>query len=91
MLAFDDRFVPDGDKDGLHGCILWADEPKFGRVRFHLGSFILVEVLHGGSPAHQDEHVTLCEKHRPRIEKACRRAFARDPDPRVEVRSIDFR
>jgi hypothetical protein len=91
MLAFDARFVPDGVEEGLLGCILWADEPKFGRVRFHLGSFILLDVLHGANPVHQDENVKFCESCRPRIEKACRRAFARDPDTRVEVRSIDFR
>ena len=85
---FDARFVPEED---LPGCILWADEPKFGRVRFHLGSFILVDVLHGANPVHRDENVRLCETSRLRIEKACRRAFARDPDTIVEVRSIDFR
>jgi hypothetical protein len=65
MLAFDDRFVPDGDEEGLIGCILWADEPKFGRVRFHLGSFILVDVLHSGTPVPPDKKVLLCESHRP--------------------------
>jgi hypothetical protein len=87
MLAFDARFVPDGVEVG---CLLWADEPKFGRVRFHLGSFILVNVLHGANPVPQ-ENVKLCESVRPRIEKACRRAFARGPETRVEARSIDFR
>jgi hypothetical protein len=91
MLAFVARFIPDGVEESLLGCILLADEAKFRRVRFHLGSFILVDVLHGANPVHQDENVKLCESCRPRIERVCRRAFARDPDTRVEVRSIDFR
>jgi hypothetical protein len=91
MLKFDDHFVPDATEDGLLGCVLWASEPKFGRVKFHLGQFILMDVLHGGNHVHQDENVKLCESWRLRIEKACRRAFARDPDARVEVRPIDFR
>ena len=64
---------------------------SLGACGFHLGSFILVDVLHGANPVHQDENVRLCETSRLRIEKACRRAFARDPDTIVEVRSIDFR
>jgi hypothetical protein len=52
MLAFVARFIPDGVEDGLLGRILLADEPKFRRVRFHLGSFILVDVLHGANPVH---------------------------------------
>jgi hypothetical protein len=74
MLAFDASFVSGGAEDVL-GCMLWADEPKFGRVRFHIGNRILVDMLHGGNPVHHDENVKLCETCRPRIKKACRRAF----------------
>jgi hypothetical protein len=35
----------------LGSLSLWADEPKFGRVRFHLGMFILMDVLHGANAA----------------------------------------
>jgi hypothetical protein len=91
MLVFDACFEPNGPADGLLGCVLWADEPKFGRVRFHLGSLILSDVLHSGNLVHQDENVRLCETYRPRIEKACRRAFARDQNVRMELSFIDFR
>jgi hypothetical protein len=91
MLAFDARFEPDEDANGLLGCILWANEPKFGRVRFHVGSGILSDVLHGGNPVHHDANMRLCETSRPRIEKACRRAFARDQSVSVELCFIDFR
>lgn len=91
MLAFDARFLPDGQGEGAFGCMLWADEPKFGRVRFHVGSRILVDVLHGGNPVHHDENVKLCEACRLRIEKACRRAFTREQSARVELSLIDLR
>ena len=91
MLKFDDHFVPDGIEGGLLGSTLWTSEPRLGRVRFHLDRFILVDVLHGGNPACQVDNLKLCESWRPRIEKACRRAFARDQADRVEVRPIDFR
>ena len=90
MLTFDTSFVSGGAEDVL-GCMLWADEPKFGRVRFHIRNPILVDVLHGGNPDHHDENVMLCETCRPRIEKACRRAFIREQSARVELSLIDFR
>ena len=90
MLAFDATFVS-GEAEDVLGCMLWADEPKFGRVRFHIGSRILVDMLHGGNPVHHDENVKLCEICRPRIEKACRRAFIREQSARVELSLIDFR
>ena len=43
MLAFDARFVSGVAEDVL-GCVLWADEPKFGRVRFQIGHRILQRV-----------------------------------------------
>ena len=89
MLAFDASFVSGGAEDVL-GCLLWADEPKFGRVRFHIGSRILVDMLHGGNPVHNDDNVKLCETCRPRIEKACRRAFIREQSARVELSLVDF-
>jgi hypothetical protein len=90
MLAFDARFVSAGAEDVL-GCMLWADEPKFGRVRFQIGHRILVDVLHSGNPVHHDETAKLCEACRLRIEKACRRAFTREQSARVELSLIDFR
>jgi hypothetical protein len=89
MLAFDANFLSAGAEDVL-SCMLWADEPKFGRVRFHIGSRILVDMLHGGHPVHHDENVKLCETCRPRIEKACRRAFIREQSARVELSIVDF-
>ena len=90
MLTFDTSFVSGGAEDVL-GCMLWADEPKFGRVRFHIRNPILVDVLHGENPIDHDENVKLCETCRPRIEKACRRAFIREQSARVELSLIDFR
>ena len=91
MLVFDARFEPDDVVNGLLGCVLWADEPKLGRVRFHVGRGILSDVLHGANPVHHNENARLCEASRPRIEKACRRAFARDQSVRFELSFIDFR
>ena len=78
MLAFDDSFVVDSIEEGALGCVLWASEPKFSRVRFHLRHQILMDVLHGENLVHHQKNIALCEKSRARIEKACRRAPARD-------------
>jgi hypothetical protein len=91
MLTFDARFVPDGETEGLLGYILWANEPELGRVRFHIGRRILMDVLNGGNPVHHDENIRFCETCRPRIEKACRRAFSRERSARVDLSLIDFR
>jgi hypothetical protein len=84
MLAFDDSFAADSIEEGSLGCVLWASEPKFSRVRFHLGHQILTDILGG-------ENAVLCENSRARIEKACRRAFGRDQCDRIELIFIDFR
>jgi hypothetical protein len=76
-------------EEDLLGCILWADEPKFGRVRFHSAVYP-ADVLHGANPVHQDENVRLCET-RIYASKSLSACIARDPDTIVEVRSIDFR
>jgi hypothetical protein len=91
MLAFDDSFAADGIEEGSLGCVLWASEPKFRRVRFHLGHQLLTDILAGENPVHHLKNAALCENSRARIEKACRRAFARDQCDRIELSFIDFR
>jgi hypothetical protein len=86
MLTFDNSFR----SDRRFGCLLWADEPKMGRVCFYIGPTILQDVLHGGNPVHDDANVKLCERHRQPIEAACRRAFASRPSPRIDLKPSDF-
>ena len=85
MLTFEDRVQSDG-----FGCFLWADEPALKRVRFGLGTEILEDVLHAGNGVNDDANVAVCERERPRIEAACRRAFAARPSGRVELEPSDF-
>jgi len=86
MLTFDSKFIP----DGVLGCLLWADEPSLKRIRFSIGSLILQDMLHGGNPVHHQDNVALCERERPRIEDACRRAFANRRSDRIDLRPVDF-
>ena len=88
MLTFEDRF----HSDGVLSCFLWAesDEPTMKRVRFNMSPKILEDVLHGRNPVHDDANVALCERERPRIEAACRRAFASQPSARIDLRPSDF-
>jgi hypothetical protein len=88
MLTFEDRF----HSDGVLSCFLWADsdEPTMERVRFNIGPNILEDVLHGGNPVHDDANVALCKRERPRIEAACRRAFATRPSRQIKLEPSDF-
>jgi hypothetical protein len=86
MLTFDVSFHP----DGVLGCVLWADETVMKRVRFYIGPNILEDVLHGGNPVHDDANVALCKRERPRIEAACRRAFATRPSRQIKLEPSDF-
>jgi hypothetical protein len=86
MLTFDPSF----HSDGVLGCVLWADETVMGRVRFDIGSRILEDVLHGGNAVHDDANLALCERERPRIEAACRRAFAIRPSEHIKLELSDF-
>jgi hypothetical protein len=87
MLTFDVSFHSD---DRELGCVLWADETVMGRVRFDIGSLILQDVLQGGNPVHADANVALCERQRPRIEAACRHAFAIRPGRHIKLEPSDF-
>jgi hypothetical protein len=87
MLIFDPDFHADPE---AFGCILWAEETVLRRVRFDIGPNILEDVLHGGNPVHDDANVALCEKERPRIEAACREAFANRPSTHVKLEPSDF-
>jgi|307.fasta_scaffold21694_2 hypothetical protein len=88
MLTFDDRFVSDG---GIIGCVLlWADEPRFERVRFTIRSVILQCVLRGANAVHDEQNVALCENERPQIEAACRGAFAKRPSANIDLSLVDF-
>jgi hypothetical protein len=86
MLTFDVSFHSDREL----GCVLWGNETTMGRVRFYMGSTILQDVLQGGNPVHDAANVALCDKERPRIEAACRRAFASRPSAFVDLRPTDF-
>jgi hypothetical protein len=52
---------------------------------------ILEDVLHGGNSVHDDRNVELCDRERPRIEAACRRAFASRPSAYIALEAFDFR
>jgi hypothetical protein len=87
MLKFE-NFHSD---DGGDGCFLWAvDEPTMNRVQFDIGSLILEDVLHGENAVHGEANVALCERERPRIEAACRRAFAIRPNTDIKLEPSDF-
>lgn len=87
MLKFDNDFHS-GDR--ALGCILWAEETVMERVRFDIGSCILQDALHGGNPVHGAANVALCKRERPRIEAACRRAFATRPIRQIKLEPSDF-
>jgi hypothetical protein len=87
MLTFDVDFHSD---DRELGCVLWADETVMGRVRFDIGSLILQDVLRGGNPVHGPDNVKLCDRERPRIEAACRHAFATRPSGQIKLEPSDF-
>jgi hypothetical protein len=88
MLTFDDRFL---SESSIIGCVLlWADEPRFKRVRFTIHAAILRRVLGAGNPIHDEQNVALCESERSQIEAACRQAFARRPSTRISLSLVDF-
>jgi hypothetical protein len=87
MLTFEVKFHSDGE----FGCFLWADETVTGeRIRFDIGSRILEDILHGGNAVHDPANVELCKRERPRIEAACRRAFATRSSSPVRLEPSDF-
>jgi hypothetical protein len=96
MLTFDDQFASGQpvprvqDNVNSLGCVLWADARDKRRVRFYIGPLILEDVLHGGNPVHDDKNVELCARERPRIEAACRRAFASRPSAYIALQPFDF-
>ena len=58
-------------------CEVWDDN-----VRFVLGRVVMIDVLggtHAWSPNDRAANLRLCERERPRIEAACRKARAREP------------
>ena len=61
MLTFDDSFTVDSIEEGSLGCVIWASEPKFSRVRFHLRHQILMDVLHGESRPSSKKYRALRE------------------------------
>jgi hypothetical protein len=73
------------------GCVLWADAPTLGRVRFSIGPSILIDVLGGTNPVIGSQAVGLCERERSRIEQACRHAFDERPTEHIELQTRDFR
>ena len=87
MRTFDDRFASDGDL----GCLIWADEPTYRRVRFSIGRDILIDVLGGRNPIVEDRNLALCQRERQRIEAACQRAFNERPSASIGLQARDFR
>jgi primosomal protein N'' len=84
MLVFDE-FVLSGQRNC---CNLWAREPKFNRVCFSIDTNLLSNVL---KEAHIDlAELELCERERPQIEAACRRAFANRACREIELQPDDF-
>ena len=85
-IQFDAEFHCEGV-----GCFLWADEPTYGRVRFSIGSTIIVDVLGGENPVCNERNKVLVTRERQPIQEACRRAFASRPDKQIELEASDFR
>jgi hypothetical protein len=85
-IEFEANFRP----DFLPRCLLWVDEPTHGHIRFEITTRVLEDVLGCGNAVHHDENAQLCERERPRIEAACRRAFAEHPGARVVVEPRHF-
>jgi hypothetical protein len=84
MLTFDVSFH--SDDRAFFGPM----KTVMGRVRFDIGSLILQDVLHGGNPVHGPANVALSERERPRIEAACRHAFAIRPSGQIKLEPSDF-
>ena len=84
-LVFDDRFWA-----APLECIVWADEPTFKRVRFDLGPLVLEKLSGGENPVHHERNLAVCERKRPQIENACRRAFVRRPAGCIRLAASDF-
>jgi hypothetical protein len=89
MLKFNSNFanVP---KEMRPTCVLLADEPTYGQVTFTINSEILVNVLLAANPVYGRGNEELCEKERPRIEKACQQAFSERPGTEVVLSRRDF-
>jgi hypothetical protein len=88
-LKFADTFVA---KTGLGPpeVTIWADELPSRRVRFSIGSSILIDELGAENPVKDLAVIKLCEAQREKIEAACERAFARDLSDLVALREADF-
>jgi hypothetical protein len=85
-LRFDGEFAGDGNL----GCLIWADQPTYGRVRFSIDDSILADVIGAGNPVVQDRAIAVCEHERQRIELACRLAFYERPGEHVELQARNF-
>jgi hypothetical protein len=86
MLTFDDDFHSDPT-----GCFLCAKTESGVRVRFNIGTMILQDELDQKGRAINDEtNVALCKKERPRIEAACRHAFASRQSDCIDLQPSDF-
>jgi len=86
MLDFDVLFV----SDKRLGCLVRADEPKYGRVQFLIGHLILIDVLGGGNPVDHKMNIELCEREQTRIRAACRQAFKERPNAVIGLQARDF-
>ena len=87
MLIFDPQF---GLGQYENSCVLWASIGASRRIQFSIPPAVLKDLLNGGNPVHDIENAQLCERERPRIEAACRNAFAGWPSTRITLRTSDF-
>ncbi len=84
-FAFEPEF-----HSAAYGCVIWADEPTLGRVRFEIGTKVLVDALGAQNPVEGQKNLALLTANRNRVEAACELAFARAPSSSVELQRIDF-
>jgi hypothetical protein len=92
MLTFneEDDFHP-GNQETGEGCLIWANASRSKRVRFFINRSILIDTLNCESAFANEIAIACCRRERSRIEAACRRAFARQPDDKfIALQAHDF-
>jgi hypothetical protein len=85
-LAFEDLHTPGNE----FGCVLMARLADNSVVKFVIEPKIVADVLEAPNGVIGEQAKKHCEKHRERIEKACRKAYASRSDSRVVLEADDF-
>jgi hypothetical protein len=88
-LTFEENFHLGDERTG-EAVLIWADAPNH-RVRFVIPVVsILMNMLGCKSAFANSMALDCCCEVRPRIEGACRRAYAKKPGSDIELRAEDF-